>query len=141
VSCAVTEDKEGVEYIIEKKISSVGFRPIATIPASQGNNRRYSYTDPEPVSGSTGYRIKIKDKNKFALSKEIYLTNGNAFSISNVQNPVQGQISFMASAPESGNLQVRVLSLSGNILVIMNITIYKGVNHIKIIVILYIPSG
>ncbi len=141
LSWTVTEDKEGVEYIIEKKNSSLGFRPIATIPASQGNNRRYSYTDPEPVSGSTGYRIKIKDKNKFALSKEIYLTNGNAFSISNVQNPVQGQISFMASAPESGNLQVSVLSLSGNILCNRNINISKGVNQIKINDIGNIPSG
>lgn len=137
----VTEDREGVEYIIERKTSSLGYKPIATIHASEMYNRKYSYTDPEPVSGQTSYRLKIKYNSKFSLSKEILLSAGNVFTIANVQNPVNGQISFIATAPESGTIQVTVLSISGNIQLSRNIAVNKGTNSIKISDIGNLPSG
>lgn len=138
---SVTNEQEGVEYIIERKNTELGFKQIGVIQAGNMEGGRYNFTDPEVIAGHTSYRIKIKYKDQFTLSKEVFLTASNLYSISQVVNPVNDLIKFQLTSPESGTAKVSVLSLSGNVLFSKNIRYNRGVNQVQVNDISKTPSG
>ncbi len=86
------------EFALERSVDGVSFKPIATIPgAGQSDfDSYYSYTDDDPISGTSYYRLKQTDYNE-------NFTYSNIISVN-----VDKEALFIAS-PNPASSTVRII--------------------------------
>lgn len=87
---ATAQEVNSSHFVIERSGGNYGFAAIGTVNSNGSSQaQQYSFTDAQPLKGDNYYRLKQVDKDgKFAYSKTVRITFGDAVTISAYPNPV-----------------------------------------------------
>lgn len=106
------------KYVIERSADGVRFSSIGEVFAlNNGNESRYGFFDPAPLSGLNFYRLRNLDndgKSAYSNIVRIDLRKGNA-DVNVYPNPVRssGYLSYNVSVLGKGAISVRIFNASG----------------------------
>lgn len=103
-------------FIVEKSTRNNDFKPVGTIPA--GSQQYYQWTDPELITGTAYYRIRIneKDNNVFSATTWVKEKGQPDFEIKSIQNPFSKDIAIELASLREGKLTISVLDVQGRVL-------------------------
>ena len=126
------------KYVIEKSVNGKEYKAINSINA-KGNNSttvNYSYSDYEINNASVFfYRLKEYDKaGKWKLSKVVVIKNNDNSNaaVSVFPNPAKSNFSIKMNVAKSGSLTLKLMEISGKVIVVMNKKLLVGENIIPI---------
>lgn len=135
INWETANETTGTIYEIEKSTDGSNFVKIGTVngryPNSSGS---YTFDDPNALTTTAFYRIRIKEDAVSHLSKAIVLSPGSIeFSIKNLVNPFSNAIQFDVVLPGSGDVILTVFDNYGN--KVKTQTLHqasKGMNSVRI---------
>ena len=107
------------QYEVEKSADGNQFSKVSTIPATNGVENNYSWTDKNAFEGNNFYRIKSVDQNGKIYYTEIVKVKITiaAGNISIFPNPVtNGNINLQLINQTAGNYGVRLLNPLGQVI-------------------------
>ncbi|HEY4108213.1 glycine-rich domain-containing protein [Puia sp.] len=133
----VSLENNNLQYEIERAADGINFTAIASLPGNGSTNnasgdntgtgtgtgsdnaypRHYTYTDPNPFSGLSYYRIKQTDLDgKFTYSKIVSAEANNKPTIIIGPNPFLDQVQISIPVTLTGNVICRVSTTDGVLL-------------------------
>jgi len=137
-------------YFVERSVDKVNFEPIATVNAVNSTSNTYKYTDKNPLTESSFYRIHSVDVNGISsYSEAVKVINRKAVSLISVYpNPVIGNtLNVKLSNVEAGTYNAVVYNNFGSVVLThqfncsaanaivklpVNETISKGLYYLEI---------
>ncbi|HEX9511325.1 MAG TPA: T9SS type A sorting domain-containing protein [Puia sp.] len=125
VDLAWTTDLEvnADHFAIERSADAGAHWQVLGTVAAKGNSAvasNYSFTDANPVSGTSEYRLQSVDKDaKFTYSEIRTIRNGLIGSVNIFPNPAKDYVNITLGSSDhaTGNLSIRLISQSGQLLV------------------------
>jgi hypothetical protein len=105
-------------YFVERSLDNVNYEPIATVNAANSTSNTYKYTDQNPLTESSFYRIHSVDVNGItSYSEVVKVINQKAVSLISVYpNPVIGNtLNLKLSNPEAGTYNAIVYNNFGSV--------------------------
>jgi predicted esterase len=132
-----TDEKNNALFTIERAGGDQKFTPIASIPGGINNigEKVYSYTDANPLSSLSFYRLVQTDvdgtKTYFEIRK-ILNQAGNINSVIVSPNPFTSEVSAFLTVEKSQKVSISLTDMNGRILK-TSISIYsRGMSEVKI---------
>lgn len=125
----------GLYFDIEKSTDAVHYQKIASVSATgnNGEGQTYLFTDPEMLTGTTWYRIKLVSNNGYVYSHiAVVYTGITSFGIKALANPFDSNISFDAVTSADRQATISLLDGFGRMVKQQQVFIYTGVNKITI---------
>ncbi len=126
------------KYVIERSSNGKEYKDIVRLNA-KGNNGTtvtYSYSDNDiNNSGIFYYRLREYDKSgKWKLSKVVVVKNNDKSnaSISIFPNPAKSDFSIKMNVSKSGTITLKLMEMSGKVMLLMNKKVLIGNNVIAI---------
>lgn len=139
-----TNEQAGVQFAVQRSSDNVNFVTVYTQAgqAANGTGAHYSYTDPQPMTGPTYYRIQVQEGRALANSKIVLLNNkaGN-FGIQSLINPFTHTLAFEVLSPQAGKLGITLTDNYGRQVKSLVASAIPGVNPIKIDGFEQLPPG
>jgi hypothetical protein len=135
ISWQTVNENSGTTYEIEKSTDGTSFVKIGAVNGNAGNGiGSYSFDDPNALTGTTFYRIRVKEEAVAHLSKTIVLSPGALdFAIKNLVNPFSTSIQFDVLLPAAGDVTFTVFDNYGNkVKTYVLRQAIKGMNHVQI---------
>ena len=130
---AMSDEQDIESYEIEKSSDGINFVKSNSVSAKNATESVYGFTDPEEISSSTYYRLKMIDKNgAYKYSKIILINVTNEFDVKNLVNPFYNTITADVIVPRSGVLYISLYDNQGKIVKNMQLNVHKGVNDIRL---------
>lgn len=120
-------------FIVERSPDGANFTMVSTIPASGNSStvKKYSYTDTEPYSGTSYYRIRETDFNASTMVSEIMTVNG-CLNDNIIISGGDGGISVNINAMEDSKYAFEVYDAIGQKLISEVKTVSVGSNMVKL---------
>ena len=135
-----TENEQNFDHFeIERSIDGINFSDVAT-KAATGNINRTSYDLTDDLSAETAnafyYRLKMIDKDgRFSYSQVVLIKKDNK-SIKGIAinpNPVtSGIATIKMTASKKAVVELRVIDISGRVLLKQTQSVYEGTNSITV---------
>jgi hypothetical protein len=125
------DETADLTYILERSDDGQHFSAIGTVPgeAGPGQGASYQFTDPNPVSLQTYYRINISANNIHRYSNQVMLSNGGiAFEVKSVLNPFVDHISIDLTSPADGTALINLLDIYGRFIRQEKVSVNQGLN-------------
>ncbi|MGN6530590.1 MAG: hypothetical protein ACTHK0_02395 [Ginsengibacter sp.] len=139
-----SQNEEGLlEYEIEKSTDGIYFYNIGKVAARRLNDARYSFQDPDGISNTVYYRLKLikTDKSSIQYSKIISLYNRNStFKITAV-NPFKNILKLEAFLPAQGNVEFNLCDIYGNVVYKKMLQLEKGNSQFSFDNVYNLPAG
>ncbi|MEO5595116.1 MAG: T9SS type A sorting domain-containing protein [Chitinophagaceae bacterium] len=132
---ATVNEATGLYFEIEKSTDATHFQKIGTVNAvaRDADAQHYLYTDNEPLTAITYYRIKLITPTGFTYSHVVTLYTGNInFEIKSLLNPFNSYISFDAITPGDMKATISLFDGFGRLVKQKEESLYKGFNKITI---------
>ena len=109
----VAEEINLREYKIQRSTNGTQWDDLATIPATRSS--RYTWTDPNTVSGKTYYRIGSVDLDgELKYTRVVSLESGlTAFKINVAPNPIRNFADLNLNLPENTDLSMQLVGTNG----------------------------
>lgn len=132
-----TESEVAFEkFEVQRSTTGGNFTTIATIIPNGGIGIRSQYGYADNLSNQTGnifyYRLRLIDKNGLGAYSKTILIRKDARAVRKLgmyPNPVvNGQAFIRMNAPKSGDVELRVLNLSGQMLIRQKTRVFEGDN-------------
>ncbi len=127
------------KFIVERSTDNAGFAAIGERPAAGNSAGIRSYNLADDVTTLNGlpvvyYRIRAVDiDGRMAFSKIVALRMGTVKAAIRIwPNPFTDRVAVMLNASSASNLQVRLLDVSGRVLLIRQYNITRGNNQVNI---------
>jgi hypothetical protein len=125
-----TEQEENTSlFIIRRSTDRSTWTTIATLPAA-GNSSSpssYSYTDPQPLAGTSYYQVQEQDIDGRLVTSPVLLNNCGAEDIVKVfPNPVQNSCWVSMQSARSGSVTLRLYDSKGALVQQRRQTIQTG---------------
>lgn len=130
------------DFEIQKSTDGVRFYPIGKIAGNSGYESSYSFADPEAVSSTVYYRLKLVNSNNTEqFSKIISLYNRtNTFKVTAV-NPFRNVIKLDVFLPARGNVEFNLCDIYGNVVNKRITPLEKGNSQLSIDNVYSLPAG
>ena len=128
-----SNETANTKYVIERSNDGSGFTAIATVAgqAADGAASTYYFVNPQAVTGSVFYRVRIVSNSLFKYSNTILLSSSaTALTISSLVNPFTDKISFEMVAPGSGMAVFTLIDAYGRIIRRQQQLVNPGLNSI-----------
>ncbi len=110
-------ETEPLEFLVERSSDGAHFSRLATIRGrfDEGPSNEYRFTDPQPVSGPTFYRITMTRPGGAQSRSEAILVEPapGGFDIRAGENPMKDQLRLTADIPHRGRLQLQLIDQTG----------------------------
>ncbi len=139
-----SQNEEGLlEYEIEKSTDGIHFYRIGKVAAIRLNEAGYSFGDPEGISNTVYYRLKLikTDNSSTKYSKIISLYNRNStFKITAV-NPFKNILKLEAFLPAQGNVEFNLCDIYGNVVYRKMMQLEKGNSQLSFDNVYNLPAG
>lgn len=125
-------------YLVERRSKTSGWEVIAQIKASGSSTEKltYTYVDKELSNGIYTYRLKMTDfDNSFEYSNEtesIIASAGDFILNQNYPNPFNPSTKITYRVPESGSINLKIVSMLGETVREINQTVTQGVHEITL---------
>jgi hypothetical protein len=133
-----------VEYQVEKGGDGTNFTVAGIVAAvNDANGASYSFNDPEEISGTAYYRLRLitKDVNDNKYSKTIVIYNNNApFRISTI-NPFKNNLKLEIAVPSGGQMEISLFDMYGKIVSKKILQATKGNSNVDMDDISKLASG
>lgn len=131
---AISTD-EGDEFEIQRSNDQVNWSSIGTKESGlTGAYTAYSFTDTNPFSERSYYRLKLIEKkgsSRFSNVKSVYLQVSKS-EMTIAPNPVNKNASIIISGANNGTGILRVRSLTGQAFISKTVTLTNGENRILV---------
>ena len=143
---STSQENELLTFDVEKSYDGINFTTIATVPSHGDFNSSvnvYSYTDPDQLTRSAYYRIKIKNENTIIVMSRVVQISLNpfAFSFLSVINPFNSSLVFDVSSARSGKADMELVDQLGKTVMKKPLEINTGVNHMELYNTDILPAG
>ena len=129
----VAEEAGIYAYDVERSSDNVNWTKISTINANGTNgNFKYEIADNHPLKGDSYYRLRLIEStgmNKFSPVKHILIKDLQTV-LTIAPNPAKDNLTVRFVANESGDMQINILSIQGNIIDVRNQRFNSGKNEI-----------
>jgi hypothetical protein len=110
-------ETEPLEFLVERSSDGAHFSRLATIRGrfDEGPSNEYRFTDPQPGSGPTFYRITMTRPGGAQSRSEAILVEPapGGFDIRAGENPMKDQLRLTADIPHRGRLQLQLIDQTG----------------------------
>lgn len=122
------QESNADHFAIERSADAGGHWQVVGTVAAKGNSSvptNYSFTDANPASGTSEYRLQSVDKDgKFTYSEVRTIRNGLIGSVNIFPNPAKDYVNITLGGSENatGSLSIRLISQSGQLLVEKKVT-------------------
>ncbi len=116
---ATSNEVNNSHFEVLKSGDGLSFNVAGTIPAlnNASDVREYSFSDPEPYTGKSYYRLAQYDINGACkLSEVISIDADNSVAIQLYPNPVKDVLNVSVSGNIKGLIKLRVLDVTGKVL-------------------------
>lgn len=107
-----TNNSDHLEYVLERKITSGIFQPIARLYVKPSGN--YEFVDRHPGNGTNSYRIKIIAKTSKAYTN-VTAINSSIANMIVYPNPVKNKLNISFKG-YSTNYQLKLFNISGQVI-------------------------
>jgi hypothetical protein len=134
----------GVVYSVERSDDGKHFRLVGVLPgvADQGQGSVYRFTDPNPVTAESYYRINMTVNSMSRYSNLVLLNNQEfLFEVLSVQNPFSDHIHLQFTAPGQGLATINLRDMFGRPIRKMQQSIVQGLNDLSIGGLSGLPQG
>jgi len=134
-------------FEIQRSSDGLHFTSIATVFASGSNqstenNYRYQDISAATLTNKIYYRLRQNDQDgKSIYSGVIVLNRKQSSALLNVTNPFTNQLTFQLNAWQDGTAIIRIMKVSGEVLVNKNVTVTSGSNSLKLNETATLPAG
>ena len=132
----VTGDETAdVGYIVERSDDGITFNPIGFVKgnAGAGQGSSYHYTDPNPLSAQSYYRINITGGNTHRYSNLVLLgTAGIGFEIRTLVNPFTDHITMELTTPGDGSVVMSLTDMYGQVVRREKAPVSQGLNALSL---------
>jgi len=138
------DEVPGLSYSLERSDDGTHFSHVATIAGTAGNGEGagYQYTDPNPVSAQTYYRINIITPAFSKFSNLVLLSNGQVgFQVRSALNPFVDHIGVELTAPTDGMATLTLLDLYGRVVHRERLGIVQGFNTLNVYGVAGLPAA
>lgn len=136
LSWTTASEENTASFVVEQSVNAISFTAIGILSAAGSSTKdlHYNLTDENPVVGINYYRLKMIDNNgKSTYSNVISLTNKVEFSDVNVYpNPALDAISLSVNSSGSAVSAIKIVDLTGRIMMNQSVNLSKGNNIISI---------
>ena len=125
----------GAVYIVEKSTDGSVFLPIGTVKGNAANGTgHYLFNDPQALSASAYYRIKIMEEAQYKYTRTVLLTPGKLnFEVKNMVNPFINTLQFDVVLPAQGDITTTLYDNYGRAVKVFTVAqAGKGLTTIKI---------
>jgi hypothetical protein len=123
----------GLYFEIERSTDAIHFQKIGTVNAiaQSGGGENYSFTDNDPLTAATYYRIKLIEGTSYKYSHVVSLNTDNInFEIKSLINPFESYISFDVITPDDKEVSIILFDCYGKMVKQKQQQLYKGLNKI-----------
>ena len=118
-------------FTLERSADGRNFETIAKINAQgRSNNSDYAFTDHQPISGSSIYRLTVTDYTNHLFrynAKAVYFIKGKSFS-ANSFDTEKGLLKLSISAVKADKLQLGIYNMDGKLVKNLSLNVNEGVN-------------
>lgn len=126
-------EKNNSYFTIERSVDAEHFEAIGQLPGAGNSytNKDYSYTDQQPLSGLSYYRLKQTDKDgKFEYSEVKAMSFQPQIMDVNVSPvPTQKNISVTFTANEEGVFTLNIYNAAGTLMLSKSVHVLSGNNE------------
>lgn len=127
-------EQPGVSFEVQRSDDHLRYNTIGTVAGTASNSPtgNYLFTDNNPVTGPTYYRIKLVEGNASKLSKTILLNNKpNEFAIRTLINPFASNIAFDLISPSQGTVSLSLIDHYGRLIRRTERQVQSGINPVN----------
>lgn len=125
-------------FLLERAQDAIHYKPIGTIKANNNRSQEtdYVFFDEKPFNSSNYYRLRIVDKDGYwAYSKIEFIAleaSGTSFQLANLSPvPAEDNLSFSLISTKDDVIEVKILSLTGQVLKSESRQVTAGNNELK----------
>jgi hypothetical protein len=135
VKWSTSSETNSKEFIIERSATTNGnFQVLGKVTAAGQSSvlRNYQFTDPDPLTGTSYYRLSQKDIDghmQYYDTKKI--VNNKMFSVRQVANE-NGALILQVKTSEAGHLQIKIFDPSGKEIWRDDVMVNEGTNNREI---------
>ena len=132
-----TDEKDNASFTIERAGADQQFKPIGTVPGAVNNSGelKYSFTDNNPLSGLSHYRLVQNDidgqKTYFEIKKIINKKDNRAVAVVS-PNPFGAELSAFINLDRSEKVHFALTDMTGKILRRTNGIYGEGSTEVKL---------
>jgi hypothetical protein len=122
-------------FEVLKSIDGRNYQNIGSVTAAGYStvSVKYGFTDIDPVNGINYYRLKIVDKDGgFEYSDIVVVRVNQSHRIKVWPNPFTEKINISISMDRAGELNVRIIDVTGKVLKMKDVNVQKGSNQFSI---------
>ncbi len=130
-----TDREEGaLSFVVERSTNGRDFSTLATLPAYANGALRntYNWTDPQPLSTTMQYRVRLVSGSKAQFSRVIRLGAITGLSFGPVPNPVHQQLRFELNSPDEQVVHLFLFDSMGKLLVQRIQPLHAGINDLGV---------
>jgi hypothetical protein len=111
-------------FVIERSADAINFVSVGSVPARNiSSNQNYNFTDVNPLSGTSYYRLKMIDTdNRFTLSQSVLINIKNGSGLSIYPNPVHNNI-VISHPKAAAGATIQVVNEDGKKVISYNTTV------------------
>lgn len=130
-----TPEEEPVTFTLEKSTDGIHFYSINSMPG-QGNksaNNQYQFTDPQLLSGTVYYRLRLETTGGKKYSKVLVFNSLSPdLSFGPMANPFNGPLRINLNSASNTTAQAILIDQLGQVVTRSSITLYAGKNIIDL---------
>lgn len=131
ISWTTAQEMDNAYFTIERSADGTNFTPIAKIDATNApNGSNYQYTDANPLTGISYYRLSQTDfsgRSETFETKSVTVGNNVLNKLELYPNPARDNITLRINDAFAGKLQVRITSNSGQTMKTFALTKNTGI--------------
>ena len=135
LSWVTSQELNSDHFEVERSNDAINYQHLGSVAAAGNSSvkRQYGFTDDHPVNGINYYRLKIVDRDaKFKYSNIIVIRVNEKVEISVWPNPFINKIQVSVKQEKAGELQIRILDVSGKVVKLENVHVLRGGNQFSI---------
>lgn len=139
-----TPEEEPVTYTVERSSDGNRFAAIHVLPGQQqtSGNNEYSFTDPQPLSGTAYYRLRMETAGGHKYSKVLVFNHvSSGLSFGPMPNPFTGSLRVELNSAANTTAHLLLVDPLGRTLVKTQTTLTAGRNAIDLPSTQSIPNG
>jgi hypothetical protein len=138
-----TNEDAGTVYTLERSADAQHWIALFDVPATgNGGTMNYTRLDAQPLKGNSYYRLKIGTPNgnvSYTQTKKVNFEN--KFSVQLTPNPASEQVKLLVTSDRQGPGLVRVLDMSGRLVLQQTVKIEPGENSLPLAFLQHTPDG
>lgn len=130
-----SREDEPLLFDVEKSMNGVTFTPVITMDSYRNysaETNTYNFTDPAPLTGTTYYRIRMKNAaGRMVYSRIIPLSsNATVFDFVSVINPFSHSLQFTIAADNNGMAHAELIDCTGKTVKQSSLELVNGINNL-----------